>query len=271
MSNFLNFIKRRGDVLVDRGDNAGHDFLVGNFTRDGAWHDLDLSSIVPSGASWVYVVVTFKASAADKTLSLRKKGNVNAYNVATEKTQVANIYCNLSGWVACDANRIIEYYLTDATVNAIYFNVRAWILPGDVNDALKTDGTGGRVFRNVDLLIEDGTNANTIKCTLINKFNGDAIAATDNISKGATTGDFTLSASGAILNIESSGLSGNVLSCMASLLKGGVNVNVTPYVYRTNNVIYVQLLEMLAGTAQDLTSLADAGSPRLSIFYITDA
>ncbi len=58
------------------------------------------------------------------------------------------------------------------------------------------------------LTISDGTNASTIKPTLISAVNGDAISVTDNVAKGATTGHYALSADGYMLTIlnESGGI-----------------------------------------------------------------
>ena len=80
------------------------------------------------------------------------------------------------------------------------------------NNALEGHSTGRSVMRVIQyLLIENGTNANTIKCTTVNEYNHSAISAVDNIAKGATTSGYTLSADGTELTIENSILEGTVV------------------------------------------------------------
>ncbi|MFX0121491.1 MAG: hypothetical protein ACFFBQ_17535 [Promethearchaeota archaeon] len=136
---------------------------------------------------------------------------------------------------------------------------------------LLTDGTAGRKIRFAELLIDDGTNADTLKCTLFAKWNGDNIAVTDNIAKGATTGNYTLTADGKGLTIEATGITGNCVAAHAELMRGKCNVDVTSYCYAVTNDIYISLLEMLTGSIQDICALVDTGAPRLSILYVTDA
>ena len=51
---------------------------------------------------------------------------------------------------------------------------------------------------------------------MVNVQSGDTIASTDNIAKGATTGNFTLSADGKEFTVEAAGLSGNCISVIAA-------------------------------------------------------
>ncbi|KKN20896.1 hypothetical protein LCGC14_0931000 [marine sediment metagenome] len=44
---------RGGYIYIDRGEAATADFTKGSLTIDNSWHDLDLSSIVPSNAELV--------------------------------------------------------------------------------------------------------------------------------------------------------------------------------------------------------------------------
>jgi len=131
--------------------------------------------------------------------------------------------------------------------------------------ALLGDGTAGRALRMGRLTIADGTNPSTLKCTLVSEWNGDAIAATDNIAKGATTGDFTLNAAGTILTVEL----GDVLGCMGFVGSGIVNNVYTAGV----NVVGADLtVRLRAGaTNQDLTVLVDSDTYNISLLYVTSA
>lgn len=116
-----------GDTFTDRGDPAAWDFTISNFTRNGAWHDLDLSGIVPVSTKAVYICVVVIASSPAKSVMFRKNGNSNEYNKYHLITQAANIRIDGFGWVACDSNYIIEYLVTDTTVSTINFLVRGWL------------------------------------------------------------------------------------------------------------------------------------------------
>ena len=78
-------------------------------------------------------------------------------------------------------------------------------------DTIKGDGTAGRVLRMMDLLIQDGTDANTIKVTARQIWNGDPVAVQDNIAKDSTVGNYALNANGYILSLLDSGITGTVL------------------------------------------------------------
>jgi len=271
MSNFLNFIKRRGDVYVDRGDPANYDFTVGDFTCDGNWHDLDLSSIVPSGATCVDLKIVVMDDAAGSYFAIRENGNTNSRNSLSTTTFVADIRNYVSGSIKCDENRIIEYMTTNTTFSNIDFLVRGWVMPGDVNDALKTDGTAGRVFRMSYFSLLDGTNANTLKCELSDRFNGDVIAQTDNITKNATTGAFTLSADGKTLHILHSALSGEVQALWTQITTKNMSQSITILVANTDSDIHIEIRNSTTGVSYDMTTLVDDGYLLFYIYYITNA
>jgi len=117
-----------GMTYVNRGDPSTWDFTVSNFTRDGALHDLDLSSIVPAGAVAVVAKVQIIASASAKTFLLGPNGNVNTYNSAGVTTQVANIGIYGNFLVKLDAGRIVHYYATDTNITSINFIVCGWFI-----------------------------------------------------------------------------------------------------------------------------------------------
>ena len=139
------------------------------------------------------------------------------------------------------------------------------------NAPLEGDGTAGRVLRKVQLQIEDGTNANTLSCELDNRWNGDDIAATDNIAKNATTGNFTLSADGKSLTVEAAGLSGNVLTAIGFCRSNASAVSLDWDVRASGNDIIISGRQNGTAAAQDLTSLVDTGAMYLEIRYMTDA
>lgn len=112
--------------FVDRGDPAAWDFAVGDLTTDGTWRDLDLSSIVPAGAKAVAIIVGIQDDAVGNTLQLRKNGNSNAVNKSATYTFIANTTITMDCIVACDSNRVIEYYASNTTWTAINIAVKGW-------------------------------------------------------------------------------------------------------------------------------------------------
>ncbi len=147
----------------------------------------------------------------------------------------------------------------------------AGTLKANGNGVIEGDTTGGRVRRASYITIANGSNANTLKCTLTNRWNGDTIAETDNVAKGATTGNFTLDAGGTHLTIEAAGLSGNVVNAIANVIHNASNTIISNWTEVVSNDIEIQLKLITTGAAQDITVLVDTGSVLLDVLYITDA
>ena len=117
------------EAFVDCGDPAAWDFETASFTRNGAWHDLDLSSKVPEGAKWVYIIVRIDASAADQAVVFRENGNSNAINVRTVRIASVGLYWeHLHTFVRLDAARKIEYLAASVAVTEISLHVAGWII-----------------------------------------------------------------------------------------------------------------------------------------------
>ncbi|KKN52572.1 hypothetical protein LCGC14_0611240 [marine sediment metagenome] len=138
-------------------------------------------------------------------------------------------------------------------------------------DPIGGDATAGRIVRTSYITIANGSNASTLKCTLVSRWNGDAIAETDNVAKGATTGSFTLDAAGTHLRVEAAGLTGNVLYTLANIIHNASNTSISTWTEADANDIEIQLKLITTGTAQDMTVLVDTGIILLDILYITDA
>ncbi len=115
-----------GTGLADRGDNAAWDFDEDDLTEDGNWNDLDLSSIVPSGATAVLLGVDITDDAVGSTILLRKNGNSNEVNMGIVRTQIAGVERSADRIVFCDVNQVIEYQATAVVWSSILFTVRGW-------------------------------------------------------------------------------------------------------------------------------------------------
>lgn len=118
-----------GSTYVDRGDPAAVDFAVGDLTTNGAWHDLDLSSIVPAGAKSVILYVAMRDTAADVIVIFRKNGNSNSINVggvANEDSHATSQRGDII--VALDSNRVIEYFTTNTSIDTLNITVKGWFI-----------------------------------------------------------------------------------------------------------------------------------------------
>lgn len=111
----------------DRGDPSSWDFSKTDFSTDGAYHTLDLSSIVPEGASLVHLLVHGLIAYNNSIIIFRKKGNINDVNREILYVRHGNCTYLHSLWVACDAGRKIEYWMSDRTWVSLDVVVRGWI------------------------------------------------------------------------------------------------------------------------------------------------
>ncbi|MFC1567328.1 hypothetical protein ACFL3R_00640 [Thermodesulfobacteriota bacterium] len=138
-----------------------------------------------------------------------------------------------------------------------------------IDSLISGDGTAGRLLRVSRLTIEDATQASKIKCTLASIFNGDTIAAEDNLAKGGDTGSFNLDATGSQVHIESGGITGSATHVLMALIVDNGSGNVIyckPSVVTSGITLEFQLND---STAYDLTSAVDTGTIVIDIIYLT--
>lgn len=112
----------------NRGDNTPNDFTTGDFTLDGAWHDLDLSGIVPEDSKCVNLKVNVRASIVDNRFDIRQNGNVNTANLLSVWTQVKDRRIGGVFPVNVDSARIVEYRGTAGNWTLVFINVNGWWL-----------------------------------------------------------------------------------------------------------------------------------------------
>lgn len=134
--------------------------------------------------------------------------------------------------------------------------------------AINGDLSAGLVLRRANLVIQPGTAANTLKAELLNIWNGDVIASTDNIGKGATVGNFSLSADGFTLSILNSGITGVPVAVLSTELQ---NYTATALFSPINEVsgtsITYGVKGDVSGTSKDMTALG--GFSVISFTYLT--
>lgn len=113
-------------TFIDRGDPAAPDFDATDLTKDAAWHELDLSAIVPEGATAVTLAILTHAAAVQNQLYFRRAGNTDAVNIAAVTTVIVGLLQTNDFVVAVDEDRKIEYSLTALNWNIIFITVKGW-------------------------------------------------------------------------------------------------------------------------------------------------
>lgn len=116
----------KGICFVDRGDPAAWDFVTGDFTKDNAWHDLDLSGIVPALAKAVLLRLYVASAALGKSFLLRKDGNTNALSAVQISPTVTGVAFSSNPSCPVSTARKLEYKVTDANINQAYLCVMGW-------------------------------------------------------------------------------------------------------------------------------------------------
>lgn len=144
-------------------------------------------------------------------------------------------------------------------------------LTGTTPKSILGDATPGRNLRLAYLLIENGTTADTVKCTLTSLWNGDAIAVTDNIPKGGSAGHFSLNAAGSVLTLAAAGLTGTPLAVLGVMTKNLSTVHLILNANVLSNNIRFVFINNADGGSKNQAALVDTGSLAAAFLYITDA
>ena len=99
----------------DRGDPSSWDFSKADFSTDGQWHVLDLSSIVPMGTTLVHLKIKAQIAYNNSIIAFCKNGSINKLNGTTLMIRHGNNEYYEEVWVACDTDRKIEYWMSNRT------------------------------------------------------------------------------------------------------------------------------------------------------------
>lgn len=115
-------------AFVDRGDPAAPDFTDVNFIQDDAWHEIDLSAIVPDNAKAVILTAVTLSDTATSSFTLRKNGNVNDTSVSRILTPLANTAFVADLTCPISTNRKLDYNAQNVTWHVLTLTVKGWIL-----------------------------------------------------------------------------------------------------------------------------------------------
>lgn len=124
------FTVRTGGVgvnIVNRGDPGAADFNAAALTQDNAWHDLNLSAIVASGATWVLIAIALSTGLATYRILFRKKGNVNEFAIGATAIPDADGFAWGQAWVPLDASGFCQYKVTTA-MTVVNLTVMGWVV-----------------------------------------------------------------------------------------------------------------------------------------------
>lgn len=120
------FSRKGGLVFTPRAIVSAYDFGSGDFTKDGAWHDLDISAIVPVDAVLAQLKVRVKGTTTGLTAYF---GAVDSmYNGFLIATMIANVTSTGNVWVPIASGQILRYLAT-SSANWTELNVviRGWL------------------------------------------------------------------------------------------------------------------------------------------------
>jgi hypothetical protein len=119
-----------GLVITNPSDNTGWDFTKTDFTTDGTWRDLDLSSLVPLGATHVLIRLAVEATSVNWAVHLRGKGSSSTVGTGGARSQVSGVVNENAFIVPCDSSRVIQYSGTNGSWSGIWLSVQGWIGAG---------------------------------------------------------------------------------------------------------------------------------------------
>ena len=115
-----------GGGITDRGDPSSTDFGAGNLTTDSAWHDLDLSGIVPAGTKAVILrYYIFSLSTGSDSVYFRKKGNSNDINETVINFNYTGPEARGETTVFLDSNLKAEYKFVGSSGDWDTINITA--------------------------------------------------------------------------------------------------------------------------------------------------
>ncbi|KKM89899.1 hypothetical protein LCGC14_1243990 [marine sediment metagenome] len=113
-------------MYVYRGDPATGDFALVDMTVDGAWHELDLSAIVPSNARAVNLIISGVNAAAYQTFTIKKNGQTNNFNVGGVITPAAGVAGFGNSVISIGSDRKLEYNFNNTTWTGFMLTVMGW-------------------------------------------------------------------------------------------------------------------------------------------------
>lgn len=117
-----------GHTIVDRGDPDDWDFDKNDFTKDGTWRKLDLSSILPAGDIFVRLLLFSNEGIGNKRVLFRDPAKTNEINCMNALTYAFYKPRTLEGVVKCNADSKIDYLIEAGNWQDLDLLVRGWFI-----------------------------------------------------------------------------------------------------------------------------------------------
>ena len=129
MPNQMGLVRRPSSLWVDRGPTPAADFDETGLTIDAAVHDLDLSAIIPAGATWVLLSVMVQLLTGTGVATEFGKGGLPlGMNYCYGFADLTRDWFQSDFWLQLSPGRSVRYYVdTDGTILAELV-VRGWII-----------------------------------------------------------------------------------------------------------------------------------------------
>jgi len=116
-----------GDSFTSRGDASAYDLDQDTMSLDGAFHDWDLTSIVPVGTKVVVVKATITDGTVGRYVWLQQKGFTGNRNYALLAALVANKSMTGHFLLSVDSDdRLLEYVTPAAAIDVIGLIIIGW-------------------------------------------------------------------------------------------------------------------------------------------------
>lgn len=113
---------------IDRGDHGPIDWDITSMIVDGADHDLDMSSIIPAGATAVNLHLVGASTTITDIFLLRPKSHPRVFGSCTIRPQIAGHDFGERRVVGVDPDRIMTYKFTGVGWTNLKINVKGWWL-----------------------------------------------------------------------------------------------------------------------------------------------
>lgn len=144
-------------------------------------------------------------------------------------------------------------------------------LTGTTPRAIFADATAGRILRCLSMQIDNGTNASTVKTWIGNQWNGVTKGTVDNIGKGATVGDWTLSADGKTLTWTPASDYTLIKSCISQQHRNYAGLDRYVSALCNASTVSFYCVSYTGGTLNDWTTHVDSGKIAFTLLFVTSA
>lgn len=132
------------------------------------------------------------------------------------------------------------------------------------------DATAGRVLRAINVLITGQDGSTKIRVSTGDKFNSNQITQESDLTKGGSTTSFSLYATGAVLTVKNSALTGDVIAPLASsIVLNDTGIHALA-VTSASGGLELTFSVAPTGAALDLTTLAVGKSVSVDVLYLTN-